>query len=392
MPPTDPTPAVPQEGNNPPKKPGEIDLDAILLPTKDVPPQSGERVNAGILFEQEQNASLPKPDAAPVAPPPPKNTSIVKPLQTFKGDIENLIQDKNVSMVTIAAAEAEKRAQASAAETEEKREPSGILVFLRKFLMIIGGLALLAVAGGLGIYTYMQMTATVDVPVDTPAPFITVDKTTVVAQPQSNLTRAPFMQALENAKNSSVISLGLIDRLLPAATTQGTEGEVRTAIPAALFLPIIAPTIPDELVRTLAQEFLLGIHIFDGPQAFLILHTDSYERAFAAMLAWEPTLQEELTPLFDRDLVPTNPPEPLLSTDIASSTASSTPQAPARPPRPTFVDKIVENRDTRVILNEAGEILLLWTFLDRNTLVITTNEYTLREIVTRLSAPVTPAP
>jgi hypothetical protein len=178
---------------------------------------------------------------------------------------------------------------------------------------------------------------------------------------------------------------------LPAATTPGAEGEVQTAIPAELFLPLIAPTVPDELVRTLAKEFLLGIHLFDGPQAFLILRTDFYERAFAAMLVWERTMQNELSPLFTRNPRPRTPEELAPQIDpMATSTATTTAQTPPVAAPNVFVDRIVENRDARVIVNSAGDILLLWTFLDRNTLVITTNEYTLREIITRIGAPVTP--
>jgi hypothetical protein len=50
-----------------------------------------------------------------------------------------------------------------------------------------------------------------------------------------------------------------------------------------------------------------------------------------------------------------------------------------------FVDRVVDNHDSRVIQNAAGDILLLWTFLDRNTLVITTNQYTLSEVISRLN-------
>jgi UDP-N-acetylglucosamine transferase subunit ALG13 len=57
------------------------------------------------------------------------------------------------------------------------------------------------------------------------------------------------------------------------------------------------------------------------------------------------------------------------------------------------VDKIVENHDARVIQNNTGDVSLLWTFIDRNTLIITTNDATLREIISRLqTAPVTPIP
>src|ERR1700690_3100915 len=92
-----------------------IDLDKILLPTKEVHgPDSAQRVNAGALLEQEQNATMvpTQPAAAPVAPTPKKEESLVQPLETYKSDIEHLVQDKNVSVLSIAAAEAERRGQA----------------------------------------------------------------------------------------------------------------------------------------------------------------------------------------------------------------------------------------------------------------------------------------
>jgi len=49
--------------------------------------------------------------------------------------------------------------------------------------------------------------------------------------------------------------------------------------------------------------------------------------------------------------------------------------------------------DARVLQNQYGDVYLLWTFLDRNTLVITTNDATLREVISRLKeAPITPIP
>jgi hypothetical protein len=46
-----------------------------------------------------------------------------------------------------------------------------------------------------------------------------------------------------------------------------------------------------------------------------------------------------------------------------------------------------------VIQSQSGDILLLWTFVNRNILVITTNESTLREIISRLADPsIVPTP
>ncbi|HEV8677325.1 MAG TPA: hypothetical protein VN701_00615, partial [Candidatus Paceibacterota bacterium] len=89
-----------------------INLDDILLPKKEVrTPASAQRVNAGVLLEGEQQAQLPKPEApapvpAPKKPEGPVETSAIAPLETYQRDMETVISEKNISAVTIAAAEA----------------------------------------------------------------------------------------------------------------------------------------------------------------------------------------------------------------------------------------------------------------------------------------------
>ena len=111
-----------------------------------------------------------------------------------------------------------------------------------------------------------------------------------------------------------------------------------------------------------------------------------------------------LTPLFKRippvRALPMPPPAPEVlagtstpglnaattSPSAATTTeALATTTAPAQVFQGNFIDQIVENRDARVLLDAEGNILMLWTFLDRSTIVVATNEATLREIISRLS-------
>ena len=50
-----------------------------------------------------------------------------------------------------------------------------------------------------------------------------------------------------------------------------------------------------------------------------------------------------------------------------------------------FVDKVVANHDARVLQSSDGTVYFLWTLLDRNTLLITTNEDTVRAVLVRLT-------
>lgn len=393
-----PTPGVPNK------------IEDILLPKKVARPlDSAARVNAGALLEQEQKATLQKPEGqkpAPVAQPK-KEESLVKPLETYRGAIEQAVQHKNISVVSIAAQEAKRREQTpnSAPQPATKPHDLGFTI-----AAIAGGMLLLAGAAALLTFIFVGPQADAPVaPAVPPAAFIAVDDTQVITIPASQWQRDTLMSELVYARESTALSLGLIARLYVAVATSSD-----TLPPAASigeFLGVIAPNVSGELLRSLSGQYTLGIHSFDGNQAFLILGVEGYEAAYAGMLEWELAMPNELSPLFMRSPRPRIPEEnlappessPVISfatttattteetaTSTATTSATSTPQPPQAVPdffRTQFIDRIVENHDARAIQDENGDILLLWTFLDRSTLVITTNEYTLREIISRRARP-----
>lgn len=356
----------------------EIDLKKILLPTKEVhTPASAERVNAGVLLEQEQKAELPKAAPAPLPTPPisepKKDDSAVKPLETYQGDIESMVEKKNVSVLSIAAAEADKKREVAPAEPAQSRS------WMRAALYVGTGVLLILIVSGVWFYIATRSAPIATVAVSTQAPFITVDDAEAV--PVSITTRSSLMNSLETAKQNVKISLGLIEQLDPVVqTTDAQDNTSQSVLGIQDLLTTLAPEIPQELTRTLQPTYLLGVHSYDENDAFLILQTDSYETAYAGMLAWETTMQSDLSPLFDRT-------PPVHANGTATSTASTTPSQSII--NSSFTDQVVDNRDARVITNQYGDILLLWTFLDRNTIVITNNDATLREIITRVTTPAT---
>ena len=67
----------------------------------------------------------------------------------------------------------------------------------------------------------------------------------------------------------------------------------------------------------------------------------------------------------------------------AVKAASSTPGALETEITQTFTDKVIQNKDTR-ILQKDGRIIFLYSFIDEKTLVITTGEKPFEEILKRL--------
>ena len=188
------------------------------------------------------------------------------------------------------------------------------------------------------------------------------------------------MNDLVSTAKSEQLAVGLIAGFTPmeASTTDAEAPAV--PLSAQQFISALAPDVPNTLLRTLEPNFLLGVHSFNNTnQPFLILSVDSYEQGFAGMLAWETTMSQDLAPLF-----PTTSSLPAPSTVAATSTQVI---------NTGFTDNVVDNHDARVLLDQNGNSILLWAFLDQQTIVITTNQYTLTEIISRLKAsPITPVP
>ena len=413
---------MPQPAPAPATASGHVDLTKIILPKKPGAPSvdSAQRINAGVLFEQERTAGAeglapagaPQRDGArterfstekieypeganPSAPAAPKpEQPLVRPLQTYQGDIESLVGEKQVSVVSIAAAEAERRGQKPLEDQQAPLNQEASRAWMGKTAIVAASIVLLAAAGGIGAYIFVR-SQPVPLAQQSPAPFILVDDTQTVALSPGDL-RPDVMKALVAAKNKVSLSLGLVARIQLAKPTALNDGTL-LEVGAPEFLQALAPSIPAQLVRTLEPQMLLGVHSFDENQAFMILKADSYETAYSGMLAWETSMRGDLLPLFNRTpaVRPLQTVAPVVpvgtSTSAASTTASSTPNPAPAEPAPAqffvgnFIDQIVENHDARVILNQQGDILLLWTFLDRSTLVITTNDATLREVISRIS-------
>ena len=365
-----------------PSNPNSIDLGEILLPTKVVHDQKNAvRINAGALLAQETGATLPRAETPVAAAPvvPKKQNHETPRLETYKGDIEKYVREKNVSVVSAAAAQAQQRTGARSVPVadfgdtgEEKVGHSWIF-----YTLLIGGGVLALVLGTILVWYVFSRPGKLPVAAAPQAPFISVDGVADIPL-ASGQGRETTLSNLTQVKNASTLSLGLIEQLRPIAAST-TNPSASVLIATQPFIAFLAPSAPANLVRTLGPLFLLGVHTFDTPQPFLILKTDSYEQAFSGMLAWEGSMRRDLLPLFD--YTP--------SRHINGSNASTTPPATLSPGG--FTDAIVENHDARVLTNDAGDIYFLWTFLDRTTIVITTNEYTLREVIARLKdAPLAP--
>jgi hypothetical protein len=384
MPPNDPNAKTDLDASKPAAPPaGPIDPKSLLLPKKEGGPSvdSAQRVDAAKLFAQEAKAKV-EPLETPIGevstphappPPPPKEESVVKALQTYGGDINTVVREGKVSATSIAAAEAERRARATTGEPVAPQDiapaeaPSPM-----RWVFIIGGGALIVGGAALAATLFMRPGPVPVRGTGGQAPFVEVDDTAIV-RTSAGEGRDQLVTALEATREAVNLSVGLAEWVYVAAPT--STAATPDPLPIDQLLGILAPDIPQDLVRALAPQYLLGVHSYDQNQTFLIMRVDSYQGAYAGMLAWEPTMRVDLMPLFSRT------PPARIAGQGGGTSQTAAPSFLAT----GFVDRVVDNHDARVVADQSGDILLLWTFLDRNTLVITTNEYTLNEVIRRLN-------
>lgn len=336
----------------------------------------------------------PAPTGAPILPPTPEITKapinklsgfvgmpkfdggpkedrpVTPSIKTFKSDVAETVQRDHISVVKMALAENRKREESSA--FDEASSP----VSKKNLGWIISSIVLVLVAVGSVGYFYMRSATppgTVPTaPIQTDVIFSESKKDISI----KGLTKKSLV-ALINAEREVQLPLGSIEKIHIASTT---------SIKASQFLNALYVRMSNELIRSLDTDFFLGLHAFTTNEPLLILTVNNHETAYAGMLAWEKNMKDDIADIFVK-------PRQIVTPEvIASSTGTSTPPVNATPiPTPTevftFQDKIIENKDARALVGSDGKILFFYSFVNKETLVFTTNSYTLKEILVRLNKP-----
>lgn len=349
-------------------------------------PTVAEATAATAKEAQPANVAVPasKATAAPtIVGAPKQRLSIVEqlreqsdsplhPLRTYKTDAEESVKHNRTSLVTMAAAEESRRTR-EAQTALVPQSPRAPFPWKR---LLIGTLTALFIVGGCAAAFYIYVGPP---PVDTPTSvqasnILYVDES--VEQSLVNLDHLALVTKLAELRDQTVLSLGLVREVyftLPDEAASGAQaGETKRLATTQEVLSRLAPNMPQELLRTLLPEFILGVHVFDNNQGLLVIRSENYQQAFSGMLAWETSMRSDLLPFIDRR------PRPKLPNEATNST--TTPRVIAS----SFVDRVVRNLDARVLYNDAGDIVLLYSFIDQQTIAITTNENTLFEIASRL--------
>ena len=285
--------------------------------------------------------------------PATENTDPKAPqMRTFSTDLAEELRKHQGSAMKIAVMENERRfkeqEQASNDPKKNSRFVAGGVVFL-----------FIAICTIVGIYLYQQK-VNAPLPIEkNPVPISIVQSEGLSILNITGESASDIKNSITDTVKKSTIQTGMMDNIY---ITQGTSTS-ETRLPSKMFLSAIGAHVTPDFSNALVSDFMVGIYSYDQQNLFLVLRGTQHDFMLSGMLQWEPYLIQDLAPLFGID---------------TSGNSAYLLDAP-------FVETLIENHDTRAILDVNKKPVLFYSFLDENTVIITNNSKTLTEAVRRIN-------
>ncbi|MEI6528368.1 MAG: hypothetical protein WCO10_01705 [bacterium] len=326
------------------------------------PKENFTQIKTGVYSVLQNQQYVPEkkinPQPEPAANPSPANApSQSRPIiRTYKSDIQDIMKTDHVSSVNIAIAETEKmRSKIQSSVIEEAKKESNIttvILTISLILVIVAiGIIFLVFSGNTNPATQSQTV--------TPISLFTAERNQEINVASS--TAMMLGTTIRTQIKNSTISVNSVENIfLTQNTTAG-----KTLLSTSDLVSVLNLTLPDILERSLTSDYMIGFFAFGQNLPFLILKTSSFENAYAGMLQWEKNIRSDLATIFS------------LPTETVSLTSQTNTKG--------FEDKVVANNDTRILKDNYGQTILLYSIIGKDTIIISTSEVSFKEVLARLN-------
>lgn len=282
--------------------------------------------------------------------PNPGHPDHVVALRTYSTDLAEAMRKNDGSVVQIALMEdARRRQDAKAVNPTSKKN----LTFI-----ILGIIFIIIAGGAIGFAIYKTRTPDPVIPEKPTLPPALVQSDEVALLDTTGKPAVEIVRALRAVVDAGNARTGTVKNIIPVTVS----GTTKLPLGSAQFLSAIVAHTSSAFSRTLTNALMLGTYEYDTPHLFIVLSSTAHDYMYTGMLEWEPKMLGDLGPLFGLDIT---------SDQIRSSLGFP------------FQNSIVENRDVRAIYDTQNNLLILYSFLDQNTVVITHDAKTLIETVRR---------
>lgn len=309
----------------------------------------------------------PAPTTTPTTEPETTNQfKYQKALRTYEGDVAAALAGRKVSVATIAIAENVERQKiqeqtsvttlnVATPPVTPSKIPKNLLLLLLS-LLLIGG-------GAYGAYYLYQQSAlgTITLPDITPSKVQGIIPSSrqkeIIA---TSFTDTTVRERIAQERLTAQLKNGEVEELYILMN----QNSVKSLIPAAQAFPLIASNVPGEVIRSLSPRLMVGLLGENGATTpFVLAKSNFFQSTFTGMLSWEEKMFRDWQPFLIDDTARFVP--------VATTTTTTTTTTLSRGPR--FEDLTYRNKDLRVLKNDSGNIFFLYSFIDKENLIITTS-------------------
>ncbi|MFH0845965.1 MAG: hypothetical protein V1851_01020 [Patescibacteria group bacterium] len=330
----------------------EEEVDDLFEESSLMRDETTEEINSPIL---NPNTESFKNETKKITNPTYKN------IRTYKDDLAGILKNNKTSMVGAILAEEKKKGSFFSSLPNmpkiEERTKKNTLLLIASLILVVAG-----ITSAVLLYFFR------------PEPIIKIENVEITPLIYSEYSREIYLDKATKLKLNKLVSTENENTDLPLGTLihfyiteRGYIGEdAKSLIDFPRLNSLLDAHNTQEFLRFIDPNFMFGFYSSFGNQPFLILKTRSFENSFTEMLAWEKDMIEDLRNIFVND-------NPLFSNENLRNTSFS------------FKDVIINNKDTRSVLDGGGKIIFTYAFADKNTIVITTSKEALQEIFNRLA-------
>jgi len=292
----------------------------------------------------------------PTPPPVQPHDSATSPhnavVHTLRDDVSHMVRNKKMSLVRMAALEGNKGVRTTTKISSN--DPWKLTV---KMLLIVLVIVFVGVAGATGYYAY-RIADTPTQQTHTPGIIFTEGREVLNISDQPSDVVRSLLASIRDTRSFVLGSLTEIVLMQTPRPKTLTDQPRPRHVRIQELLALLQARVPDTFTDNLGEKYMLGMHARElRNEPFLILTTSSYSFAFSGMLKWESTMATDLADIF-------------IHNDAVAQTS--------------FRDDVYENIDVRVLYSTTGSELLVYGFVNRTVLIITTNKNTFLEVVERL--------
>lgn len=325
-----------------------------------------------------------------------ENNSVEKPVSegvplsrvsTYQDAIKEALSSQEMSASGMLMAEQRKR--------DNFKQEDAAKSFSNPRNKILVGISIVLIITALGFIVITIINANKRVPVDTQSLmqgkyFLSEKMIEVTSAQLSRNTLSKIQQAITEPVANNEITQLIISKEVVADPTSSFRLMKKASYDTNDFLALITARAPEGLRRTLDQEFMLGVHRASSNEPFVLFRINNHETAFAAIFDWESALARDMENIFPKAIsqarITTIEEVPFVDETSTSTSTTTEPEIIQRTIDNTRIwnDKVIRNTDTRALLNQNGEVVFFYAFIDNEFIFFGTKEETFAEVMRRV--------